>query len=454
MLLKILVLFVATLGSLSEAEKKITATGGGVVEQGKSLRLSYGIDDTNKDWFMCTWRRNTFNNGVEVSEYCMFTDSGGSITKQKCDPSDFMESNYIEYAGVDKSECAIKVNNVSADDSTTWAVNIESDIKNTEIIITVATPLENITLRADAIQVGEDGILSCTVTGGNPVPAITFKYGSNSDNTALNVTGNRTQVTTRDENGKLTTVANVTIAPEVKDHGRQIDCAAVQSDSSDTPQVLFADSQGVNGTLSAIPINLNIIFPPQAKDNQTFSGVKGAPADISFSFMVNPTPTKIKWVVKDPNDTTSNNTDNQAPSTNETLAMNVTIELPPTENQTRYVVQNVSEDNAPQFVAGLTISDLVDSDHLNIFYLEVTNSLGTTKYYFDVNITDFVTTTTPKPTTTTVAVITTKPEGKGSSGTVTAVVVIIVILILIVGGVIFYKKYYLQRQTVPHYNLR
>ena len=169
--------------------------------------------------------------------------------------------------------------------------------------------------------------------------------------------------------------------------------------------------------------------------------------------MANPTPTVITWVVQNPNDTT-----NVTSSTTQTAGMNVTIELPSAENQTRYTVQNVSQDNAPQYVAELIISDLVDADHLNLYHLMVTNSLGSAKYYFDINITDFApttTTTTPATTTTTtVANTTTTPEGKGLSGGVTAIIVIIVLLVLIVGAVIFYKKYYLRRQTVPHYNLR
>ena len=129
--------------------------------------------------------------------------------------------------------------------------------------------------------------------------------------------------------------------------------------------------------------------------------------------------------------------------------------MPITENKERYTLYNLTEagGSSTKYVANLTISNITDSDHLHIYYLTVTNLKGSQNYYFDVNITDFVpTTTTPVPTTT----IGTTPgiATEKSNGAVTAIVVIVVLSIVVVGGVIFYKKYYLNRQTVPHYNLR
>ena len=63
---------------------------------------------------------------------CMFADLTGSaygmVKKLNCQPSNWMESNQIEYVGTSKSECSIKVKNVSKDDSGTWGAKIDSDV--------------------------------------------------------------------------------------------------------------------------------------------------------------------------------------------------------------------------------------------------------------------------------------------------------------------------------------
>ena len=452
--------------SHAASNNSITATGGGIVEKGQDLVLTYNIDQVDDKWFMCRWSRFEpviGNAGDPSEEYCLFTDitstSTGNVSKQLCNPSDFMETNQMEYIGTTKNECKIKINNVSLDDSVTWAVNIESDATSRKIDVTVATPLDNITqiVAPDPIEAGTEGMISCTVTGGEPTPTITYIYGAIANNANLTVT-NRTQDSVKLDNGKFKTVLNSTIKPEFEDHSRQINCVAIQYDKSDPPQILFKESQGTNGTLNASPITLNVVFPPQESDsNQTFHYVKGEEAKISVIFVANPAPTSITWIIQNPNDTDAgNNTDNQSPSTNGSTNA-VSIELPSTEDRNRYTLYNISAQSSIQYLANLTIANISNSDHLNIYYLMVANSLGMQNYYFDINITDFVPSTTAIPPTTTTQTVdntTQTPEGKSSSGAVTAIVVIVVIIILIAAGVIFYKKYYLHRQTVPHYNLR
>ena len=133
--------------------------------------------------------------------------------------------------------------------------------------------------------------------------------------------------------------------------------------------------------------------------------------------------------------------------------------MPSSEDNKRYTVYNLTlqNNNSPtEYEAKLDVANITNDDHLNNYYIIVTNLQGSLTFPFNLNITDYVPSTTTPPTTTPVVTNTTQttPEGKGSSGAITAVVVIVVIAILIVAGVIFYKKYYLNRQTVPHYNLR
>lgn len=366
-----------------------------------------------------------------------------------------MESNQIQYIGTTKAECKIKILNVSMDDAVTWAANIESDVESQKIDVTVATPLENVTqiIDPESVDAGTESVISCTVTGGEPIPDITFIYGTVDDgNTTLTVkNGSRVQQTVKLENGQFRTISNATVIPQIQDYHREIDCVAIQYDKSDPKQILFKDSQGTNGSFNANTLSLNVLFPPQQGDNNktTFSYVKGSEAKISIAFMANPKPTSIKWIVRGPNDTASN----------ATTRHKIDIDLPSSEDRNRYTIYNLTHQEpqiSPEYVANLTIANVTNADHLNVYYLIVTNLKGAQNYYFDVNVTDYVPSTTGPPTTTPVVTNTTQttPEGKSSSGAVTAVVVIVVIAILIVGGVIFYKKYYLNRQTVPHYNLR
>ena len=447
------------------AENTILATGGGVVEKGKDLILTYKVDEKQNDWFLCTWTRYepaSGNEGETTRESCNFLDStsssNGTVVKQKCRPADLMETNQMEYTGTTKNECKIKVNNVSKDDSVMWAAQIDADIESKKIDITVATPLDSVvqTVDPEAIDVGTKANISCTVMGGDLIPEITYLYGAVDSNTNLTVT-NRTQQTEKLDNGTFKTIALNTIIPQIQDHGRTIDCVAIQYDKSEPKQILFRDVQGTNGSFNANTLTLNVLFPPQPNtNNQTFHYVKGNDAKISISIMANPKPISIKWIIQDPNNTSTNETET-TPSSSETVTT-VDIEIPSTENRERYTLYNLTDQQvSTQYLANLTILNITNADHLKMYSLQVTNLKGLENYYFDINITDFVPTTVPPPTTTTPVVNTTQqttPEGKGSSGVVTALVVIVVIAILTIGGVILYKKYYMNRQTVPHYNLR
>ena len=76
-------------------------------------------------------------------ENCMFADLTGSaygmVEKFSCRPSNWMESNQIEYVGTSKSECSIKVKNVSKDDSGTWSAKLDSDVSYKFISVAVVS---------------------------------------------------------------------------------------------------------------------------------------------------------------------------------------------------------------------------------------------------------------------------------------------------------------------------
>jgi hypothetical protein len=140
--------------------------------------------------------------------------------------------------------------------------------------------------------------------------------------------------------------------------------------------------------------------PPRPNDNQTFHLVKGDEAKIYVMFTANPKPTSIKWIVQKTNNTGGNQTDNQSTSTNESTSNVITIELPSTEDRSRYTLYNLTEQSQTLYVANLTIANISNSDHWNIYSLEVANSMGIQRYNFDINITD-VTSTAAPPTSST-----------------------------------------------------
>ena len=244
----------------------VTATGGGIVANGQDLVLTYFVGPDDKSWVTCKWIRYVPSDYGDdgTSEYCLFADlpiyEGGTVTKLKCKPNDFMETNQMEYVGVSKSECSIKIRNASMDDSTVWGVALNSDYPK-RINVTIARPMDSVAqvIYPDSFVPGERNFVSCTVIGGSPIPRIMTTYGTASDNSILEVDEtSRSQLTTMIENGKYKTVYNYTIIPQARDHGRTIDCVATQYDKAEPPQVLFKDTQGTDGLLSANQLTINI----------------------------------------------------------------------------------------------------------------------------------------------------------------------------------------------------
>ena len=166
----------------------------------------------------------------------------------------------MEYVGATKSVCSIKIRNTSMDDSTLWAAMLGSDLEPKRINVTIATPLDSVTqvTYPDSFVVGEKNLVSCTVIGGSPIPRIMTLYADFIDETS------RYQLTTNIENGKYKTVYNYTIIPQSKDHGRTIDCVAAQYDRASPPQILFKDSQGADGLLSANQLTINLQKQPES----------------------------------------------------------------------------------------------------------------------------------------------------------------------------------------------
>jgi len=524
--MKLLSIFISTFlfnVSLVSSANNISASGGGIVAKGQDLILTYSVGADDQGWITCKWGRYepSENSDEPTFEYCMFADltGSGNVTELNCKPADFMETNQIEYIGTTKSECKIKVGNTDMDDSVTWNVALDSDVEPKTINVTIATPLDNATqiLDPESVEAGVENVVSCAFVGGEPVPEITVLFGAVDDNSNLTVNdSSRVQQTIKREDGKFIYVYNTTIIPQIKDHGRTIDCVAIQYDKMEPKQILFKDTQGTNGSLNANRLTLNVQFPPQPlMKNETFDFTKNTEATISLMIKANPKPTNLTWVVRNQNATNGNETETWTEVTKA-----IDISLPTTENKTRYVLSNLTDTaDSTMFLANLTIKDVTNSDHLKDHYLIVKNDKGQQSYYFYINVTDFtpppttqnppttqqpggnttappanttiasnttlstnkttkldpnpttppainstqptVNTTTVEPvppqnTTTSKAPSTTNPSqssGGSLSGAVIAIIVLVSLTVLVIIGFVVYKKCFKRQQTSPFYNL-
>ena len=464
------ILFYITLGFLpyllqSAAENDITATGGGVVEIGKELVLKYNINTVKlaENW-SCKWLRYvpTGNNDQTKKEWCIFSlQTDGGIQKLECSPSNFMETNRIEYTGSNKNECKIKVSNVGMDDSVTWAVNLLSEPVSKKINVTVAIPLDSVSQISDpeSIDANEEGVVSCRAVGGQPLPELIVIDGGTADSKKLKV-NNQIEQSEKMANGKYITVFNRTIVPKIEDHGRKIYCAAIQYDRSERKNVLFRSTQGTTGLFHANNLTLNVNYPPQPIDHkEIFHVVKGETGQISFTINANPKPTSIKWNMKNNNDLTIGPSVETVPSLDETNDAEIDIDFPSNDDKSRYTLYDLAKvgESSTWYVAKLDIAHVTNSSNFKNYYLTVTNQMGSENYYFNLNVTNAIpisTTTTGRfrPQTTIVKTlkVSTIP---GHNEVLTDIIIILVLVMVIIGGLIFYKECYQKRQRVPYHNM-
>ena len=94
-----------------------------------------------------------------------------------------------------------------------------------------------------------------------------------------------------DEDGIFTSVQEVFIEPKIEDHGKVIECKAVQLDGENKPLYEMKSAQQVT---------MNVNFPPQSASNQTLKTKKGSNLTVSFTFKSNPPPTNISWFITIP----------------------------------------------------------------------------------------------------------------------------------------------------------
>ena len=103
-------------------------------------------------------------------------DANTGIAEQhKCTDDD--TASIMTYSGTDPNECKITVKDVKDIYNCQWAARLDVDLSNTVINITVAHPIDNVTIEAAGnLVAGMDGKLVCKIFGGRPAPSIKFEF--------------------------------------------------------------------------------------------------------------------------------------------------------------------------------------------------------------------------------------------------------------------------------------
>ena len=216
-----------------------------------------------------------------------------------------------------------------------------------------------------------------------------------------------------DDNGVYTSVQQVKITPTIEDHGKVVTCEAFLMDGEDN--ILFNKSNAST--------KLNVEFPPQPVDNQTFAADLSSNVTVSFEIAANPAPVNSTWSILTP----ANEANNQS----ETLTL-----TPGFTNEKYQVLEAINNTYA------LIISDLSEEDHFKEYLLLAENPVGAQEYTFELNINGVD-----------------DPNGGGNSGGVpkknmklailVVVVAMIAISILCVVSIIVYKKKQIHNETTP-----
>lgn len=350
---------------------KITATGGGIVKPGQDLVLTYHV---GKVWDRCRWFLYEHNAEYMYCSFDLNPDTGNG-TMHRCNPTN--TSSIMEYTGHNSTECTVTVHNVTDEYNCGWATRIDEDMVNTNINITVAQPIKNMSITMDQLIAGKSSKVVCKVNGGRPAPLISLEFTKPRPEIV-----NSTQQQTPDEEGVYQSEQEAFITPKIEDHGKMVACKAALMDGENKP---------LYGLSNAPQIKMNVTFPPQPLANQSLSGDQGGNVTISFVFKANPIPTKISWFISIPpeiqNKTSELNTRQEADKgmaeNNNTTTV---VELTPGHSDDKYDVSQLMDEGDMKYRVEMTILALDFSDHDDSYYLAVSNSLGTQNYYYSLDI--------------------------------------------------------------------
>ena len=342
----------------TNGENKIDISGGGVVGLGKDAVFKY---ETDGEWFMCNYYRyeplQNRQDNVET-EFCSFITRDGEVSKLKCDPKSL--GDHLEYSGTSSTECTITVKNITMKDDVSWAVRLASDLNPIKFDVTVAVPMESISIDApNTFVAGQPTNISCVTVGGSPKPQLSFSVLPPLD-TPIQP---NSIVETFDETLQQRRFT-ATITPSVKDNGKEIHCVGQQFDKSETPKVLFGKS-------SAQPVSMDITFTPQPIGNEPFKANIGEKVLVGIELLSNPMPDSIQW--KKEVSSGMSEDGNDANRTDTAIVL---------ENGDKYLIGDLVDLGDQRYRADLTIYSVTEDDVKASYHLIVENSVGSLSYDF------------------------------------------------------------------------
>ena len=127
-------------------ENYINVTGGGVVEEGQDLVLTYHMNSDNVDMEKCKWGKYGFEHKFEDKlEHCTFQICCSDectlyfelYSKMLCQLPKPGDTNKIEHIGTTKSEIQFKIANTTTDISGVWWLKLNTDVSSLQINVTL-----------------------------------------------------------------------------------------------------------------------------------------------------------------------------------------------------------------------------------------------------------------------------------------------------------------------------
>ncbi|XP_057374486.1 fasciclin-3-like isoform X1 [Daphnia carinata] len=260
-------------------------------------------------------------------------------------------SPYEPFGILEDGECGIQARITEAENGV-WSCRVflkatnRSPAERASANVTVLA-LPQISLRPmeETITViaGETTTIDCLVSNARPVPAIMWMLGDRE----LDFTNTQTVVEPRQggDNTKVSITSKLNYAFQAVDHDKSLRCVTTG------PWLTMEDPHQASA-------QLNVIFPPQPKDDMTLYGfVLGQPGDITVNFTANPRPSNVVWK----------------------LDSETELAVEPFTGRSsdpRVEVSELRSTNATSYEARLRIKSVSEADARRIFRLVVESSMN------------------------------------------------------------------------------
>jgi len=346
--------------NLNREQKRIVATGGGIVKRGENLTLEFIVGE---EWERCYWFRYE-DTAKETDSHCSFDFDldTAKYSLRRCSPRNM--SSVMVASGTDPKSCQITVPSVDEMDTGVWAARLDVDRDVLEVEVMMAVEMGLVELVVGELKAGVETNISCRVTGGNPPPSLGISLSGDE--------GSSTSVSS----GSSTT-ATFTFTPSPQHHGQNISCLAVQMDAINTP--LYQNQQ--NATL-------NVLFAPQYGPDvaSNIQVLPSASATLPLALRSNPGPDSVVWTV----DFCGESLETFLDAKNESLKNESCISTISAGQQLgKYIASNISQSQSSSdpllYLMDLTIGNITEDDYSAKYSVVVSNTEGSQAYSFTLS---------------------------------------------------------------------